>query len=359
MSPTSDGRRRSRIGSAADLGSGGDHREPINGDSRGPRPRLSGVAQALLCVALAIPSAGTSYARAQQGPNPQMTNGDGRALFQRGVTALREGRHGDAAAAFEQCHAATGSVAAMCNLAIAYERWGEHVQAAIDAYDRCAAQDWGGRYHEHAAERAVALRAQLGGPTGNAVNGPADPLPVGGGNGAPNPFVAMVPPAAGPGVPAAPPIDQPGDDDGGRSHPLLWTGVGVAGLALVAGIGGAWAMSGAQDEADALDRALMGGRTIAAGSPAHDRYLEAKADRDLGVGLYVASGALAGLAGLLIAIDLAVPAPAPNADRSDRREDATADGRTIRGGTSTSAALRLGLSATPTAIATTVALAWR
>jgi len=109
----------------------------------------------LLCRALAAVAVAASFA-----PTALHAQDDPRALFRRGVAALREGRHADAERAFLASYEADPRTATLCNLAVTYDEWPKPREAA-DTYERCAAADTEGRYRDHANERARTLREAI------------------------------------------------------------------------------------------------------------------------------------------------------------------------------------------------------
>ena len=83
------------------------------------------------------------------------------ALFKRGVEALRAKDYEAASSAFQQSYALSPKAAAMCNLALTYDRWEGHLADAVESYRKCAEDDDSGRFRDHALERARELRARL------------------------------------------------------------------------------------------------------------------------------------------------------------------------------------------------------
>ena len=96
---------------------------------------------------------------AAQPAEPQRTPAAEEA-FRSAVDALREERFDDAASAFDTSYQLEPRAETACNLALTYDRWPGHEEAAIDAYLRCARDDRSGRFRDHALARASALRAQ-------------------------------------------------------------------------------------------------------------------------------------------------------------------------------------------------------
>jgi hypothetical protein len=82
-------------------------------------------------------------------------------LFRRGVEALEAGRYADAASLFRLSYSMQPRVEAQCNLGVTFERWAGHDREALEAYDRCAAEDDTGQFRQHAIERSAALRLRL------------------------------------------------------------------------------------------------------------------------------------------------------------------------------------------------------
>ncbi len=115
-------------------------------ERRNPR-RVNALAAAILVLACA-------GARGEEAPEAATL------AFRRGVEALRALDYAAAATAFQESYAASPKAAAMCNLALTYDRWGGHVADAIESYRKCAEDDSSGRFRDHALERARQLRAE-------------------------------------------------------------------------------------------------------------------------------------------------------------------------------------------------------
>ncbi|MDB4970729.1 MAG: hypothetical protein JWN44_6418, partial [Myxococcales bacterium] len=175
-------------------------------------------------------------------------------LFHRAVESLRGSDYAAAADAFRQSYALSARPAALCNLALTYDRWGAHESDAADAYERCAAADNSGWLRAHALARAAALRASLAStpPTPQIVERPdseaATPDPTAGEAApviAPPPATTVAPPHSA--TPAPPPAVLPpltGREQAAASPRRLykawwlWTAVAVAATvtAVVVGV---------------------------------------------------------------------------------------------------------------------------
>jgi tetratricopeptide (TPR) repeat protein len=133
---------------------------------------VGGVALAVAPIIAAAPT----EVLAQSTSTPSST---ARELFNAGVSALREGRYRDAVGAFERALAIERRTTTLCNLALAYDRWGGHEWEALESYARCAEADDGEQFRATALARArelaelVRARGEHGadgqdGPTSNA-----------------------------------------------------------------------------------------------------------------------------------------------------------------------------------------------
>src|SRR5690606_12968448 len=107
------------------------------------------VTRAFVALALVLAS---SVALAQEEPPvpPHPREEPWYALFQAGVEHLREERFEEAADAFRASYQLEPRVATMCNLALSYDRWGEHRSPALHAYRTCARDDESGRFRAFA-----------------------------------------------------------------------------------------------------------------------------------------------------------------------------------------------------------------
>jgi len=259
---------------------------------------------------------------------------DAEEYFRRGVAALRTGNAEAATTMFEKAYALQPRAATLCNLALAYDRWGGHEELAAEAYARCAEEDSTGRFRGHAREREQELRAAL---RANAAGGTSDAAPPP----PPPPEARIAPPGPAPTAPpprpalAGPRVSPP---PGGRlapaptapmlvirrlppppperSHTLLWVGLGSGVLGAGALVVAIVTAQGVQADADYLDAEYDGGdRPIPAGSDDAEVLESARSRSDFSIALYAAGGALAALGVGLILADVA---------RSDSPEPATA-----------------------------------
>jgi hypothetical protein len=221
-----------------------------------------------------------------------------RALFQQGVEALRDGRYPDAEAAFTASYAAEPHAATLCNLALAYERWGGHTPQAIDAYDRCASEDRTGEYADHARERSSTLRASI------ASAQPPPPVPT-------------MMPAAYPTAVTAYPTTSYNTYDPGYTTTYGWLAGGI--VTSVLGVGAIITGFILAADAYAIDEELysvypnlMIPETIG-GQPNPDVDLldRAKLESGLAVGMWIGGGVVTALGAFLIGLHLAQPAARP------------------------------------------------
>ncbi|MBX3250431.1 MAG: hypothetical protein KF901_24865 [Myxococcales bacterium] len=229
------------------------------------------------------------------GAHAQDEAGEGRELFRAGVEALREGRHEDAARAFRRSYDAEPRAATLCNLALTYEEWGDHVEHAASTYERCAAEDDTGRFVDHARERAHALRAEQ-----RAAGEPAPPAPV-----VPmhNPFADETP------ATTTHVVITSGPEESSPGHGLLFAGGVTAAVGGVALIVGAVFAGRASDAAATLDARHPGDGpvTLPAGSPDAALLAEAERDRGRAIGFYVGGATIVTLGVALAIVDLLRP----------------------------------------------------
>jgi len=242
---------------------------------------------------------------------------DARALFRRGVTALREGRHADAERAFLASYEADPRTATLCNLAVTYDEWPKPREAA-ETYERCAEADTEGRYRDHANERARALREALAAEeaerVANDTNGSnADPSEV---EPVPSPFVE--PPsthgsngsnADGSSAGSLPIVEHTRPVEARRGHGLAIAGSVVA--ALGAGLAGTGAYFAGQsrDARAELDERHPGDGPVVLPDGSDDAALleDARRDRRVAIGTYASGAALGVLGVTLIVLDLVQP----------------------------------------------------
>lgn len=218
----------------------------------------------------------SNVAAAQEPESPAAPN--------RGVELAQQGRWEEAAAAFQASLDADPRPEPACNLGLTYERWGGHVQEAIDAYQRCAELDRDGRFRDHALERSAALRPMLA----------TEPD---------SPFVSAPPPTdVAPVAPIVPVVtDGPRNE---RTWALFWGGVAsaVVGGALFAG--GAVAAGNARDDEDILYMRYPEGLIDPGDAESTLLLAEAKKSRRVALGLYLGAGTLVGLGVTLMLVDL-------------------------------------------------------
>ncbi len=230
-----------------------------------------------------------------------------REMFRLGVERMEQDRFQEAAEAFRASYDAAPRVATMCNLALAYDRWGAYPEVAVESYERCAEEDASGRYRSHAEERARELREELA--SAPAPDTPPPDLP-------PDPFAGPAAPGtdgppAGPaaGPPATGPEPPPPED---RSHGLLWAGLGAGAVAVGSLVGAALLASSASDDEAFLhdeypDADGDGVYQIPRGSDGERVLEDAETKAGWSVALYVVSGAAAALAATLVVLDLTGP----------------------------------------------------
>jgi hypothetical protein len=218
-----------------------------------------------------------------------------RADFQAGIASLEAGDFALAELSFRRSIAAYPTVAAQCNLALTYDRWGHHVTDALEAYERCADLDSSssGHYHAHAVERAAELRVEMEA----ARRAPTEPasLPVDAG-------APVLAPATNPPAQASrtmtyqqqPPTASP-------SRAFLWLGLTstlVAGVAIASAAALAGSANGDADELERAGYPMVDGRYfIPEGDPGADTLNSAAAKASASIGLYV-GGAILGALGV-------------------------------------------------------------
>ncbi|MCA9606771.1 MAG: hypothetical protein KC619_14295 [Myxococcales bacterium] len=227
------------------------------------------IAFALIAASLVAP-----IARAQDVDAAQ-------AAFDEGVEHLRAERFHEAARAFRASYREAPRVEAMCNLALTYDRWGDHLDPALRAYRTCARDDESGRYRGFAERRSAEIEREL------ALSETAEPEPP------PDPE----PPASEPDLAPAPAPAPP-------DHTALYAGIGTGAVGLAAlgtAIGLAVASSSSVD--DLLAR-LGPTPTVARGSPEHQQLEEAQAQATAATALYVVSGVLLAASATLVVIDV-------------------------------------------------------
>lgn len=105
-----------------------------------------------LCMAIVISMAYPSRA--------QEAHSGADELFERGVKALKAEQYEDAISLFRVSYDMKQQAATQCNLALAYEKLGGHVDDAIKAYQRCAHEDDSGRFRDHALNKVYQLTNQ-------------------------------------------------------------------------------------------------------------------------------------------------------------------------------------------------------
>lgn len=188
-----------------------------------------------------------------------------RELFQQGVSALEEERFEAAVESFLQARELEERPATVCNLALAYDRWGEHELDALEAYVRCAELDRTGARQTAALARVrelgILIRAQ------ERLQSPREPadLTTPENNRAP-PEVVAEPPLASPAPPTPRETSSPSDA-------LLVSGAVMVGASAVLWVLGAVVLDTSATGADRLadrypDREIP--RTLEDGSPNPD-----------------------------------------------------------------------------------------
>jgi hypothetical protein len=248
---------------------------------------IARVAIAMVAIGLSSGASAQTYARA---------------LFQQGVEALRQDRFSDAEAAFVASYSAEPHAATLCNLALMYERWPNHLPQAIDAYDRCASEDRTGEYADHARERSSSLRSMM------ARSQPAGPTM--------SPAVTYAPPTAI-GATSTYSTTYPTAYDPGYSPTYGWLAGGI--VASVIGVGAiitgfvlAELSYSIDDELYSRYPNLMIPETIG-GAPNPDVELldEAKLESALAVAMWIGGGVVTALGAFLIGLHLAQPSARP------------------------------------------------
>lgn len=228
-----------------------------------------------------------------------------RTQFERGVEAMRAERFQEAAEAFRASYDALPRVATMCNLALAYDRWGAYPEVAAESYERCAAEDTSGRFREHARERAVALRAELEAGTEPAPSTEPAPMP-------PDPFAGEPQPGGTVGgastVTPPPGGTAPPPPETGRGHGLLWAGVGVGALSLGSLAAAIGLAVSAQSDHDYLEGKYPDGNVTDPDD--QDRLDSGETKSTWSLALYITAGAAGALAAALIVLDLTNPGAA-------------------------------------------------
>ena len=229
--------------------------------------------------------------------------------FRRGVELMEGQSFQEAAEAFRASYDAAPRVATMCNLALAYDRWGAYPDVAADAYERCAREDTSGRYRDHAAERAEELRTQIAASAEPAPTPPEQQLP-------PDPFVGQ------PTGPITTPVMQPqpmippagpapvAGDGGGGGHGLLYAGIGIGVLSAGALVGAIVLAGSANSDADELRRRYPMTTAIPSSDPDSVDLLDsAETKSTWSIALYVIGGATLALATALVLLDVTAPSP--------------------------------------------------
>lgn len=230
-------------------------------------------------TALLVSSAWTASGQDQE-RNPELAE----RIFDVGVIHLRDERYEEAADAFRQSYRADARVETMCNLALTYDRWGEHRDAALRAYRTCARDDAGGRFRGYAERRVAEIEREL------ALEATSDP------DEEPDPVLDE---ETGDGLPPPPPPQEP-------DHAVLYVGLAVGGLALVAmgvAIGTAVESNAIVDD---LIARLGPMPVIERGTEDHDQLENARTLGDASTAMYVIMGSMLAASGALIFVDLLV-----------------------------------------------------
>lgn len=191
------------------------------------------------------------------------------ARFEQGVELLRQSRFEEAAEAFRQSYRLAPRVTTMCNLALTYDRWGDHPELAVRAYRTCSRDDDTGRFGTFATRRVSELEREIALTDVRTADPPADPAPA-----------------------------------ATEDHTLLWVGVaagvGAAG-AFTAGLVLALDSSATVDD---LHEQLGPAPAVVRGSPAHARLESARDAATAATVLYVGAGVFAAAAAAFITVDL-------------------------------------------------------
>lgn len=224
-----------------------------------------------------------------------------REAFASGVAALRANDFPAAEAAFTRSQELEPRAATLCNLALTYDRWGDHESQAITSYLACADADDSGRFEGHARGRAEALRAQ-------APPEEPGPNPFAGAEGdrAPDPFRPSDASSPAPLAPGATRVTVTTEDSVDHGHGLLWSG--LVSLAVSAGaFAGGFVLASDVDDTEAyLDLRYDGGASpIERGSEDARRLADAERKSSAAIGLYVLSGLTLALGATLITLDIA------------------------------------------------------
>lgn len=271
---------------------------------------------ASVCRTLALATVVASIA-----PTPLHAQNDARALFRRGVTALREGRHADAERAFLASYEADPRTATLCNLAVTYDEWPKPREAA-ETYERCAEADTEGRYRDHANQRARALREAIaaeeaqqaathGGATSNEAVTSTEHAPEVESSHVPSPFVEPTHGSSGSSTDASslPIVEHTRPVEARRGHGLAIAGSVVA--ALGAGLAGTGAYFAGQsrDARAELDERHPGDGPVVLPDGSEDAALleDARRDRRVSIGTYASGAALGVLGVTLVVLDLVQP----------------------------------------------------
>ncbi len=231
----------------------------------------------------AVSSSGVARAQAEEALDEEAAA----RLFDAGVVHLRAQRFEEAAEDFRRSYRAARRVETMCNLALTYDRWGEHQDLALRAYRTCARDDETGRFRGYAEQRVEEIEREL------ALAAAEDPD-------------ASPPPPEDPSQADVTPPPPPPEPD----HSLLYAGLTVGGLALAAmGVGIGFALESNTIVNDLTDR-LGPEPVLVRGTPDHDRYENALLFADVATAMYVLMGSMLAASGAMIAVDLVVSASA-------------------------------------------------
>lgn len=224
-----------------------------------------------------------------QDEEPAIGAEEAQRLFDAGVVHLRESRFEQAAAAFRRSYRGSPRVETMCNLALTYDRWGEHRDLALRAYRTCARDDAIGRFREYAERRVAEIEREIALEETEPDEGPD----------------VVVEPDEDPDVepedelPPAPPPREP-------DHTVLYVGLGVGGLALASlGVAIGFALESTAI-VDALEEELGPMPTIVRGTPEHERLQRAQTFADVATAFYVLMGSMLAASGAMIIVDLVV-----------------------------------------------------
>ena len=275
----------------------GHHRVLIG---RGASPLRAGAIVAAACLLAASASA--------------QEEDDARALFERGVEALEADRYEEAVEVFERARSIEERVSTICNLALAYDRWGGHEWEALAAYLRCAERDGAGPRRAAALSRArelgVLIRAREAAPPTSGDEGTEDAVST------PEEAAAAAVDADS-ATPRAPPIAEPAPIAQSASAesppPLVPVGLSLLASSVVPWIVGGLSVASSTAAADALrtrypDGAIPARRSDGSPNPDVTLLSELETAHGAGIAALVGAGVLALTGAVLLVVGLVVEA---------------------------------------------------